>query len=112
MRQFLIGTAMIAVLGSFALADTPHPTPEELSQLKQYDQALGCAGLAEIIWQLQKDKPTAAPIREVGIRISMYAIELSKQLWPKDKIAGIATELATKNPEDINPMTTVIFSQN
>jgi hypothetical protein len=112
MRQLLITTAIIALIGSFARADTQHPTPEEASQLKEYNQALVCAGLAEIIWQLQKDKPTAAPIKDVGIRIANYAIELSKKIWSQDKVAGMKSELTTQKQENVNLMSAVIFSQD
>ena len=112
MRQLMITTAISGLLVSFALADTQHPTPEEASQLQQYNQALVCVGLAEIIWQLQKDQPTAAPIKDVGIRIANYAIELSKKIWSQDKLAGMKAELASQKQGDINLMSAVIFSQD
>jgi hypothetical protein len=108
----LICTAILALLGSFARADTQHPTPEETSWVKQYNQALVCVGLAEIIWELQKDKSIAAPIKEVGIRVSNYAIELSKNIWSPKKVTEIQTELASRNQEEVTPMAAAIFSRD
>jgi hypothetical protein len=81
--QLLITTAIIALVGSFARADTPHPTPEEASQVKEYNQALVCVGLAEIIWQLEKDKRTAAPIKDVGMNC-----ELCDRAVQEDLVTG------------------------
>jgi hypothetical protein len=112
MRALVITTVIVTLLTSLAQADTEHPTAEEASQLKQYDQALACVGLAEVIWQLQKDKSTAAPIKEVAIRIANYAIGLSRGIWSADKVAGMRTQLSTKNQDDVNIMSAILFSQN
>jgi hypothetical protein len=117
MRQFLISTAILALFGSFARADTQHPitqhpTPEEASQIKQYNQALLCVGLAQLIWQLQKNRTTAAQIKEAGVRVGNYAIELSKNIWSPDKIAGIKAGLTSGNQENVDPMSILIFSQD
>jgi hypothetical protein len=110
MRQFLTTAATLTLIASFAHAD--NPTPDTQLQLKQYNQALGCAGLAGIIWQLKKDKAEAAAMRAEAVRLATYGIELSKKIWTNDQISRIMSELFSKKPEDSPPLPTVLFGQD